>query len=121
MRKRLPAYIVNCLLAAGYDSADVISSMDVSGPIEVIETFIDKHFRGNEEYYSNPMLATNLLYFRLDTSLEFPTSSLRSVVPLRVPWGVSGSVSAALNVGSSKCHLSKLPRTVREDAVEPEP
>ena len=49
MRKRLPAYIVNCLLAAGYDSADVICSMDTTGPrnsIEVIEEFIENYFHG---------------------------------------------------------------------------
>ena len=62
MRRKLPGYVVNCLLAAGFDSTDAISSMDVTeGPnnsIEVIETFIDKHYRGNEEYYSNPVLAS---------------------------------------------------------------
>ena len=30
MRERLPSYAVNCLLAAGYDSADVICSMNTS-------------------------------------------------------------------------------------------
>ena len=42
MKKRLPEYVVNCLLAAGYDSAEVIASMEVSGPsnmVEVIEGF----------------------------------------------------------------------------------
>ena len=67
MREKLPAYVVKCLLAAGFDSAEVISSMDVTeGPknsIEVIETFIDKHFRGNEEYYSSPVLASRPFVF----------------------------------------------------------
>ena len=30
MRERLPHYVVNCLLASGFDVADVIMSMDVS-------------------------------------------------------------------------------------------
>ena len=46
MRRKQPGYVVNCLLAAGFDSTDVISSMNVTeGPIEVIETFIDKEMK----------------------------------------------------------------------------
>ena len=81
----------------------------------IIETFIDKHFRGNEEYYSNPMLATKPFVFPPGHKLRI--SNFISEV--------SGAIEGAMKckrkrVGSSKCHLSKLPRTVREDAVEPE-
>ena len=62
MKERLPCYAVKCLLAAGYDAPDVISSMNISeepdNSITIIEKFIDKHFRGHEEYYSNPVLAS---------------------------------------------------------------
>ena len=30
MKEKLPPYVVRCFLAAGYDEADVISSMDTS-------------------------------------------------------------------------------------------
>ena len=63
---KLPEYVINCFLAAGYDSADTIASMEVSGPrnsIEVIEEFIDKHFRGNGAYYNNSLLAKHPFVF----------------------------------------------------------
>ena len=67
MRERLPSYAVNCLLAAGYDAPDAISSMNiVEGPgnsIEVIEKLIDQHFRGHEEYYSHRTLASHPFVF----------------------------------------------------------
>ena len=48
MQDRLPSYAVNCLLAAGYDSADVICSMNTSeepdNSFSVIENFIDQCF-----------------------------------------------------------------------------
>ena len=62
MKERLPSYAVKCFLAAGYDAPDVISSMNITeesdNSIEVIEKFIDQHYRGHEEYYSNPILAS---------------------------------------------------------------
>ena len=67
MRERLPSYAVNYLLAAGYDAPDAISYMNiVEGPdnsIEVIEKFIDQHFRGHEEYYSHRTLASHPFVF----------------------------------------------------------
>ena len=56
MRKKLPAYAVNCLLAAGFDSTDVLSSMDVTeGPnnsIEVTEkTGTFPCFQGEKSVY----------------------------------------------------------------------
>ena len=46
MEERLPPYILRCFLAAGYDTPEVISSMDLreneSNSINVIESFIQK-------------------------------------------------------------------------------
>ena len=67
MQDRLPSYAVNCLLAAGYDSADVICSMNTSeepnNSFSVIEKFIDQYFRGSEEYYSNSILCQHPFVF----------------------------------------------------------
>ena len=52
MRERLPTYIVNCFLAAGYDSEEIIISMDVSNrkgnSISEIEKFIERSFPEDE-------------------------------------------------------------------------
>lgn len=57
-KERLPQYIVNCFLAAGFDVPDVITSMDISeqpgNSIELIEKFIDQHYSGHEDYCSVP-------------------------------------------------------------------
>jgi len=54
MKQSLPGYVVNCMLAAGYDDVNVISSMNVSdgqgNSINTIENFIEKHFKGDTEY-----------------------------------------------------------------------
>ena len=67
MKERLPPYAVNCLLATGYDSADVIYSMNTSeepdNSFVVIEKFIDQYFRGSEEYYSNSILCQHQFVF----------------------------------------------------------
>ena len=67
MKERLPSYAVKCFLAAGYDAPDVISSMNITeewdNSIEVIEKFIDQHYRGHEEYYNNPILASHPFVF----------------------------------------------------------
>jgi len=39
MRLRLPVYVVNCLLAAGYDVIEVISNMDF---VKILETLSKK-------------------------------------------------------------------------------
>ena len=61
MHERLPQYVVNCLLASGFDVADVIMSMDVSdkagNSIEIIEKFIGEHFADNKDYNNMPVLA----------------------------------------------------------------
>ena len=57
MEERLPPYVVRCFLAAGYDTPEVISSMDIreneSNCINVIESFIQKYYAGNREFYSD--------------------------------------------------------------------
>ena len=62
-----PRYVVNCLLASGFDVEDVIISMDVSdkpgNSIESIENFISEHYTGNEEYYNTPTSAHSLMPF----------------------------------------------------------
>ena len=118
MRKKLPAYAVNCLLAAGFDSA---SSMNVTeGPnnsIEVIETFTDKHFRGNEQYYSNPALASRPFVFppghkiRIANFVSEASSAINpSIKPKRKQQGSSSLFSH---------RPSKIPRIVEHDVIEP--
>lgn len=62
-----PRYVVNCLLASGFDVEDVIISMDVSdkpgNSIESIENFISEHYTGNEEYYNTHTSAHSLMPF----------------------------------------------------------
>ena len=47
MRKKLPPYVVNCLVTSGYDSLEVILGMDTSERlgnfIETIERFVEKY------------------------------------------------------------------------------
>ena len=51
MKQRLPEYVVNCFLAAGFDVPEVISAMDISenpgNSITQIESFIAKRYRGD--------------------------------------------------------------------------
>ena len=55
MRKNLPEYIVNCFLAAGYDTLPIIDEMDVSdepgNSLQVIEEFIFKQHPNDPEFY----------------------------------------------------------------------
>ena len=59
MRLRLPAYIVNCLLVAGFDTLDVIAKMDVGqepgNSIEMVENFVTANFSGDERYMYAPL------------------------------------------------------------------
>lgn len=59
MKERLPAYIVNCLIASGYDEMQVLCDMDTSetpkNAIEKVESFISKKFSDKPEY--NPTLS----------------------------------------------------------------
>lgn len=47
MRKKLPPYVVSCLVTSGYDSLDVILAMDTSenpgNSIEIVEKFVEKY------------------------------------------------------------------------------
>ena len=60
MKQRLPQYVVNCFLAAGFDVPEVISAMDISAnpgnSITQIESFIAKRYRGDPRYSHNPSL-----------------------------------------------------------------
>jgi hypothetical protein len=60
MHERLPQYVVNCLLASGFDVPDVIMSMDVSdkpdNSVETIEKFIGEHYADNDDYNSTPSI-----------------------------------------------------------------
>ena len=48
MKQRLPEYVVNCFLAAGFDVPEVISAMENPGnSITQIESFIAKRYRGD--------------------------------------------------------------------------
>lgn len=55
MRDRLPPYVVKCFLVAGFDTPDVIASMDTSenpgNSITIIESFIDKYYSGHKDFY----------------------------------------------------------------------
>ena len=54
MHDKLPPYVVKCMLAAGFDVVEVVTSMDLSdkpgNSINIIEKFINQHFSGNNEY-----------------------------------------------------------------------
>ena len=60
MKEKLPPYVVQCFLAAGFDTAEVISSMDPSddpgNSISAIELFIDKYYHGNKDFSCTPGL-----------------------------------------------------------------
>ncbi len=54
MHNKLPPYVVKCMLAAGFDVVEVVAPMDLSdkpgNSIDIIETFFNQHFSGNNEY-----------------------------------------------------------------------
>ena len=54
MSSHLPTYIINCFLAAGFDSLDVITDMNLSNKpgysIETIENYINEQFPGDKTY-----------------------------------------------------------------------
>ena len=60
MKKRLPEYIVNCFLAAGYDVQEVISAMDISSnpgnSITQIESFIGRRYKGDRRFSITPAM-----------------------------------------------------------------
>jgi len=60
MKKRLPDYVVNCLMKSGYDKIGVLCSIDISeGPkdtIAKIERFINRKYSNIPDY--NPDLST---------------------------------------------------------------
>ena len=54
MRMKLPEYIVNRFVAAGYDTLDVIAEMDMSdkpgNSLQLIEEFIAKEYPNDPQY-----------------------------------------------------------------------
>ena len=58
MKAALPEYVVNCFLAAGYDVAEVITSMDISNnpgnSIELIENYVSESYPSDPRYTNNP-------------------------------------------------------------------
>ena len=58
MKQALPEYIVNCFFAAGYDTTDVITAMDISdnpgNSIELIEKYISERYPKDPRYCNNP-------------------------------------------------------------------
>ena len=59
MKAKLPEYIVNCLLTAGFDEVQVVASMDTStnpgNSISQVESYIDTRFKGDTRF-CNPAL-----------------------------------------------------------------
>lgn len=58
MKEALPEYVVNCFLAAGYDTTEVITTMDISespgNSIELIEKYISERYPKDPRYCNNP-------------------------------------------------------------------
>ena len=54
MRTNLPEYVVNCFVAAGFDTLEVIADMDTSGEpgnsLQLIEDFINNEHPGNTKF-----------------------------------------------------------------------
>ena len=54
MRSNLPPYVVNCLVATGYDTLPVIAEMDVSDDLsnifKEVEDFINSEFPGDPKF-----------------------------------------------------------------------
>ena len=67
MKRRLPAYIVKCLEAAGYDELNTIAKMDITdnpgNSISKTEQYIERRFSGNSEYFSNSSMQSSPFEF----------------------------------------------------------
>ena len=67
MKRRLPAYIVKCLQAAGYDEKETISRMDISenrgNSISKIEQYIGRKFSSNPEYLHDSSMQSSPFEF----------------------------------------------------------
>ena len=54
MKQKLPEYVVKCLMSAGYDEIEVLSTMGTSEKqgnlIEKIESFIEKRYADSFEH-----------------------------------------------------------------------
>ena len=70
MKEALPEYVVNCFLAAGYDTTEVITAMVSKTPgnlIELIEKYISEQYPKDPRYCNNP--DSDLLFAK---RFEFP-------------------------------------------------
>ena len=121
MKERMPSYAVNCLLAAGYDAPDAISSMNiVEGPdnsIEVIEKFIDQHFRGREGYYSHRTLASHPFVFPPGHKIRIGTF-VSEVKKLYLPTLISNQKARKRQASNSSSYIytqSKSPRIAEDN------
>lgn len=83
MKANLPPYIVRCFLAAGYDTLEVISSMDITenkgNSIDIIESYIQKYYAGKKEFYSD-MLPDMQLSFVFSPGHRLPICKFVSEV-----------------------------------------
>ncbi len=65
MCEKLPTYVVNCMLASGFDVPEVVCSMDVTdepgNSIEQIEQFIAKNFADQDGYSNTYIQASSAL------------------------------------------------------------
>ena len=54
MRRKLPEYVVNCFVAAGFDTLEVIADMDTSGKpgnsLQLVEDFINNEHPGDPKF-----------------------------------------------------------------------
>ena len=112
---------MKCLLAAGYDAPDVISSMNASeeeeSTIMVIEKFIDRHFHGQEDYYSNPILASCLFVFPPGHRVRI-TNFVLEVKKLCYPTQITKSRKCRQQCSSSSSYpLSKSVQSSKGDAM----
>ena len=57
MKAKLPPYVVRCFLAAGYDTQEVISSMNIgnndNNSFDIIESYIQKYYARNKDFYND--------------------------------------------------------------------
>ena len=60
MKQKLPEYVAKCLMSAGYDEIEVLSTMGTSysekqgNSIEKIESFIEKRYADSSEHNPFP-------------------------------------------------------------------
>ena len=67
MKQRLPEYVVNCFVSAGFDTLDVIADMDTSSDpgnsLQAIEDFINAEHASDDPKFSRGTMATSTFKF----------------------------------------------------------